>query len=233
MLTTYFSPQQTSSFSRQNLQQLKEIWQTIDAHSCPHHYNFHMHTVCSDGQLTPEDVIQQAIKIGLQGLAITDHHTVQGYHIARDYLQSYEDNAPSLPQLWTGVEITSLLMETDVHILGYGFDPNHPSIVPYGQVEEPVGGLAQAEKVIAGIHQAGGLAVLAHPERYRRPAKALIPKAVELGIDGVETYYAYKNLIPWQPTPEQTAQVKALSDQYGLFNTCGTDTHGVSLLRRV
>lgn len=233
MLTTYFSSQQISSLPGQDTQQLQEIWQTIDANSCPHHYNFHMHTICSDGQLTPEKVIQQAIKIGLQGLAITDHHTVQGYHIANHHLQSYRDNAPSLPKLWTGVEITSLLMDTEVHILGYGFDPNHPSIVPYLQGEDPVGRLAEAENVIAGIHQAGGLVVLAHPERYHRPAKALIPKAVELGIDGVETYYAYKNPMPWQPSPQQTAQVKALSNQYGLFNTCGTDTHGLSLLRRV
>lgn len=233
MPTTYFSPQPPASLPMQDIQRLKDIWQTIDADSCPYRYNFHMHTVCSDGQLTPEAVIQQALDIGLQGLAITDHHTVDGYQIAYNYLTSYDHNAPYLPQLWTGVEITARLMDTEVHILGYAFNPNHSSIVSYLQGEHPVGRAAQAQTVISAIHQAGGLVVLAHPERYQRPAKQLIPKAVELGIDGVETYYAYKNPMPWQPSPQQTAQVKALSDQYGLFNTCGTDTHGLSLLQRV
>lgn len=233
MLTTYLSPEQKSSLFGQDIQLLKDIWQTVDATSCPHRYNFHMHTICSDGQLTPEAVIQQAIDIGLQELAITDHHTVQGYQIASRYLQSYDQSHLSLPRLWAGVEITSLLMDTEVHILGYGFNPDDASIIPYLEGKEPVGSFAQAENVIAAIHQAGGLVVLAHPERYQCPAKELIPKAVDLGIDGVETYYAYKNPTPWTPTPQQTAQVKALSDQYGLLNTCGTDTHGLSLLRRV
>lgn len=232
MLTTYFPPQ-ISRRQGQDTLALKEIWKTIDAESCPHHYNFHMHTICSDGQLTPEDVIEQALAINLKGLAITDHHTVDGYQIAQSYLQRVHSDCKSLPQLWTGVEINSLLLDTEVHILGYGFNPNHPAIVSYLQGDAPIGRSAEAKQVIAAIQEAGGLVVLAHPERYRRRAHELIPQAVKLGIDGVETYYAYKNTIPWNPTPQKTAAVKALSERYGLFNTCGTDTHGLNLLRRV
>jgi hypothetical protein len=87
--------------------------------------------------------------------------------------------------------------------------------------------------VIVALHQAGGLAVLAHPERYRRSAAELIPVAAHLGIDGVETYYAYGNPEPWQPSPNQTQKVKQLSATYNLLNTCGTDTHGLNLLRRL
>lgn len=232
MLTTDIPPQILRRQGPDTLA-LKEIWKTIDAESCPHHYNFHMHTICSDGQLTPEEVIEQALAINLKGLAITDHHTVDAYNIAQSYLQRVDVEVKSLPQLWTGVEITSLLLDTEVHILGYGFNPDHPAIVNYLQGDAPVGITAKAEKVIAAIQEAGGLVVLAHPERYRRPGQELIPEAVKLGIDGVETYYAYKNTIPWSPTPQKTATVKALSERYGLFNTCGTDTHGLNLLRRV
>ncbi|QDZ39766.1 PHP domain-containing protein [Euhalothece natronophila Z-M001] len=232
MLTTSFRPQ-IPPLKGQDTLTLKEIWRTIDAESCPHYYNFHMHTVYSDGQLTPEEVIEQALAINLQGLAITDHHTVDGYYIAYEYLKRTHQQANSLPKLWTGVEITALLLDTEVHILGYGFNPENPSIRSYLQGDEPAGKMAEAEAVINAIHDAGGLVVLAHPERYRRSAKALIPRAVKLGIDGVETYYAYKNTLPWTPSPKQTAIVKALSDRYGLFNTCGTDTHGLNLLRRV
>jgi len=233
MMTTDFTAQSTATVSTEDTAALQAIWEQIDANTCPHYYNFHMHTICSDGQLKPEEVIQQALENHLQGLAITDHHTVEGYKIANNYLQNCGEEAHTLPQLWTGVEITSILLDTEVHILGYGFDPQHPAIVPYLQESQPRGESAQAEAVIAAIHQAGGLVVLAHPERYLRSGEVLIPQAVELGIDGVETYYAYKNPTPWKPSPQQTAKVKALSDQYSLYDTCGTDTHGLSILQRI
>ncbi|MBD2021745.1 PHP domain-containing protein, partial [Leptolyngbya sp. FACHB-36] len=57
---------------------LRRVFETIDARSCPTSFNFHMHTLRSDGRLQPEALVQQAISIGLTGLAITDHHTVEG-----------------------------------------------------------------------------------------------------------------------------------------------------------
>jgi predicted metal-dependent phosphoesterase TrpH len=125
------------------------------------------------------------------------------------------------------------LLDTEVHILGYGFDPNSSSLEPYLQGKSPQGESAQAFRAIDGIHQAGGLAVLAHPARYHRSATDLIPAAVNLGIDGVETYYAYNNPSPWQPSPKQTTQVQQLAQTYGLLHTCGTDTHGTNLLQRL
>jgi predicted metal-dependent phosphoesterase TrpH len=76
--------------------------------------------------------------------------------------------------------------------------------------------------------------VLAHPARYKRSFEELIPAAVALSIDGIETYYAYGgNPSPWQPSPKETEAVSALGRQYGLLNTCGTDTHGLNLLQRI
>lgn len=220
----------------QDKQALKQVWENIQPDSCPYSYNFHMHTIYSDGQLQPEELIKQAIAIGLKGLAITDHHTIGGYQIAQGWMEYLEKESPPskpFPHLWTGVEITSDLLGTEVHILGYAFDPKHPAIEPYLQGEAPRQSDAQAAAVIVAIQQAGGLAVLAHPARYRRPATELIPVVAHLGIDGVETYYAYGNPHPWQASPKQTQQVKQLSATYNLLNTCGTDTHGSNLLRRL
>ena len=233
MATIYFSPQATVSLEGQDTEKLKAIWQTIDAESCPHSYNFHMHTVFSDGQLQPTALIEQALTLNLKGLAITDHHSVNGYQIAHQYLANCHLETSAFPQLWTGIEITSILRETEVHLLGYGFNPAHAVMKPYLQGHAPTGNTALAHNVINAIHEAGGLVVLAHPQRYHRPAKELIPAGVALGLDGVETYYAYKNVIPWKPSPKQTAEVKMLSEQYSLFNTCGTDTHGLNLLQRI
>jgi predicted metal-dependent phosphoesterase TrpH len=87
--------------------------------------------------------------------------------------------------------------------------------------------------VIAAIQRAGGLAVLAHPARYRLPLADLIEEVASLGIDGVEAYYAYTNPETWSPCPIHTPQVLELARRYGLLTTCGTDTHGGNLLRRL
>ena len=217
----------------QDTEHLRSIWETIDSASCPGFYNFHLHTIASDGKLTPSDLIRQAIALGLKGLAITDHHSVEGFKEAEVYLEGIEAESENLPQLWTGTEITSELLGVEVHILGYGFNPDHPAIASYLQGSRPKGDRALAGRVIASIHQAGGLAVLAHPERYHRSATELIPAAAKLNIDGVETYYAYGNPKVWQPTPDKTATVMALAQQHHLYSTCGTDTHGLSIQQRI
>lgn len=227
----------------QSAQELKDIFQQITAQSCPHHYNFHMHTHCSDGKLSPGELMEQAIGLQLKGFAITDHHTIRGYQQACQWLENWRWTHPSswsshqtgekLPRLWCGVEITSSLLEVDVHILGYAFDPNHPHLRTYLHGAAPGNEERPAHLVIQAIHSAGGIAVLAHPVRYRLSPEELIPAAAALGIDGVETYYAYDHPSEWRPTPEKTERVQALASNHGLLSTCGTDSHGLTLTRRV
>jgi predicted metal-dependent phosphoesterase TrpH len=220
----------------QDRQALRQVFQTIDAQSCPHSYNFHMHTIFSDGRLKPETLLEQASEIGLKGLAITDHHSIGGYHVAQSWLDQRSSSNPtenSLPHLWTGVEINAGLLGCEVHILAYAFDPHHSGMKPYLQGHGPTGEDYKAGNIITAIHEAGGLAVLAHPCRYSVSTKKLIPAVAEMGIDGVEAYYAYNNPNPWRPSPKQTEMVKELSCEYGLLTTCGTDTHGQNLLQRL
>ncbi|MEM1366435.1 MAG: PHP domain-containing protein [Cyanobacteria bacterium P01_H01_bin.15] len=219
----------------QDTDALKEAWKTVTWDSCPKTYNFHMHTVFSDGQMQPETLLEQAIAIGLKGLAITDHHSVQGNLVAQAWLDNARREQPDVawPYLWMGIEITTNLDGTDVHTLGYGFDPNHPAIKGYCQGKGPSGVEADAETVVAAIHAAGGLVVLAHPFRYRRPPSELVPLAVKIGYDGIEAFYAYGNPKPWRASSERTEQALEFADMFDLYTTCGTDTHGTSLLRRV
>jgi predicted metal-dependent phosphoesterase TrpH len=218
-----------------DLESLRQVFRSVRAESCPTRFNFHMHTLCSDGKLHPEALAQQATDIGLQDFAITDHHSVQGYRLAQHWLveQRQQQQSRILPRLWVGVEVTATLLETEVHVLGYGFDPTHPLMEGYLQGKAPEGEHAYACNVVDAIHAARGLTVLAHPVRYRRSPEDLIAAAVMLGIDGVETYYAYDNPSPWRCSPNQTERIQRLSSVYGLLNTCGTDTHGTSLLQRL
>ena len=214
---------------------LKQVFQRIDAQSCPKLFNFHMHTVHSDGKLEPGELMTQAIAIGLKGLAITDHHSVSGYQVAQTWLKDWQWNNPGIdtPHLWSGVEINANLLNTEVHILAYAFESEHPSMKPYLQKMPTVGKAYQANNVITAIHEAGGLAILAHPARYRRSHFDLIPVAADYGIDGVEAFYAYSNPKPWKPSVIETEEVQQLAEKFNLLNTCGTDTHGVNLLQRL
>lgn len=214
---------------------LRHVFEAIAPTSCPYDYNFHMHTVCSDGKLQPETLIEQATRLNLRGLAITDHHSTNGFRRAQQWLEQQRQLNPDVafPQLWSGIEVNAGLLGDEVHILAYAFDPDHAAIAPYCQSTAATGEDYLAEQVIAAIHAAGGIAVLAHPARYRRSPEDLIPSAARLGIDGIETYYAYNNPEPWIPSPRQTELVKRLGEAFQLLHTCGTDTHGLSILQRL
>ncbi|HQO57968.1 MAG TPA: PHP domain-containing protein [Candidatus Omnitrophota bacterium] len=67
------------------------------------------------------------------------------------------------------------------------------------------------------IHQAGGLAVLAHPMVTN--VDHLIPRFAREGLDGLEVYYPHT-----YETITQYYERKA--DKYGLLRTGGSDAHG-------
>ncbi|MBU6229941.1 MAG: PHP domain-containing protein [Cyanobacteria bacterium REEB459] len=228
-------------------QALSRIFESVEWTSCPRTFNFHMHTVCSDGKLTPSALMEQVIDIGLEAFAITDHHTLEGFFQAKAWLEDWRWRHPTplqrsihghqavgrVPRLFTGIEITAVLEQLEIHILGYGFYPGHAALTPYLQnygfgKDRPAAG-----QVIEAIQAAGGLAVLAHPARYRLDIATTIAQVAAAGIDGVEAYYAYANPDSWQPCTRSTTVAIDLAHQYNLFTTCGTDTHGQSLLRRL
>ena len=89
--------------------------------------DLHIHTTASDGRLTPVQVLQQAQAAGLKGIAITDHDTVAGLKI----LQGTEGIAEADPVIVAGIEFSTDLPEHEVHILGYGIDPEHRELQEY------------------------------------------------------------------------------------------------------
>ncbi len=74
------------------------------------------------------------------------------------------------------------------------------------------------------IHQAGGLAFLAHPLLYRLSTSALRGLLTELsaaGLDGLEAIYS-----TYQPGDERN--MKLLAAEYGLLISGGSDFHGTN-----
>lgn len=83
--------------------------------------DLHLHTVCSDGSDTPEQLINRVIAAGLQCFAITDHDNLGAIEQARAYLHSLRISDPSkiLPDFIAGVELSVDLHGQELHLLAY------------------------------------------------------------------------------------------------------------------
>jgi predicted metal-dependent phosphoesterase TrpH len=80
-----------------------------------------MHSVHSDGEWVPADLIRAAARAGLHTVALTDHDTTEG--VAEMQIAG---NAAGIEVL-SGIEMSTWL-DGDVHMLGYGFDPTEPAL---------------------------------------------------------------------------------------------------------
>jgi predicted metal-dependent phosphoesterase TrpH len=138
----------------------------------------------------------------------------------------------TVPTFWSGVEISCLLEGCLVHVLALGFTPDHPALANYLRGEAVVGPALRSEAVVAAIRAAGGLALLAHPARYRLSHQRLLMAAAAQGFDGAEAWYDYAMQGRWEPTPLVCEAIAAALAERGLLQSCGTDTHGLELRGR-
>jgi 3',5'-nucleoside bisphosphate phosphatase len=92
--------------------------------------DLHTHTNASDGTLTPRELIDHALEINLEALAITDHDTIDGYLAAKSYYETLGEKAASLT-LISGIEFSTTLPRYpfDIHILGLNMDVHAPAFV--------------------------------------------------------------------------------------------------------
>jgi len=85
--------------------------------------DLHVHTNASDGILSPKEVIDLAVKKKLAAIAITDHDTTDGYVGAIEYARQCDI------ELISGVELSCMYKNNDVHLLGYLIDHDNPEFV--------------------------------------------------------------------------------------------------------
>ena len=79
--------------------------------------DMHTHTWYSDGLFSPKNLIDQAIKKNLSGIAITDHDTLDSLEVAVIYASSKNDFV-----LIPGIEFGCEYKNKEVHLLGYFID---------------------------------------------------------------------------------------------------------------
>ncbi|MDP2384428.1 MAG: PHP domain-containing protein [Nitrospirota bacterium] len=84
--------------------------------------DLHLHTTHSDGSFSPADVLRFAHKAGVTALAITDHDIVTG--IPEAIAAGAELGIEIIP----GVEISSRVGNSELHILGYCLQWQDPEL---------------------------------------------------------------------------------------------------------
>ncbi|RZI85947.1 MAG: PHP domain-containing protein [Rubrivivax sp.] len=110
--------------------------------------DLHCHSNVSDGTLTPEALAERAKRNGVDLWALTDHDEVGGQHRARAAAQ-----AQGLAYL-TGSEISVTFAQKTVHIVGLGFDPDHPSL-QQGLIDTRGGRERRARDMADGLAKVG------------------------------------------------------------------------------
>ncbi|WKX25262.1 RNase RNM [Tatumella ptyseos] len=248
-------------------------------------YDLHTHTQASDGVLSARELVLRANERGVKVLAITDHDTTAAIEDAQNAIR--EENLDLT--LITGVEISTLWENHEIHIVGLGFDPQHPAMVTLLQqqyqrredravmiaerlakagIKDALSGarheagagqitrahfaryliqqgkaetMAQVFKnylargktgyvpaqwctlpdAVEAIHQAGGVAVVAHPARYQlsnKWLKRLLAYFADVGGDAMEVAQC-------QQAPNERQQLAKYAVDYGLSGSLGSDFH--------
>lgn len=82
--------------------------------------DLHLHTTHSDGSCTPAELVRLAHQAGVTALAVTDHDIMTG--VAQATAEGEHYGIEVIP----GVEISSMIGQSELHILGYFLDWQDP-----------------------------------------------------------------------------------------------------------
>jgi hypothetical protein len=83
--------------------------------------DLHVHTLVSDGEATPEQMLQAAKETGVGRLSFSDHDALGAYrHFGDMFAYAKELGIELIP----GIELDTDFQNREVHLLGYGFNLN-------------------------------------------------------------------------------------------------------------
>lgn len=251
----------------------------------PANFDFHCHSAVSDGLLPPADVARRAAGNGVDLWALTDHDELGGLVEAR----AAADEAGM--RFINGVEVSIEWSGIPIHVVGLGFEENHPALVgglnalregrverakrmgdalaaigipgvyegAMGYVTNPslisrahfgrylvsigiardLPGLFQhyltpgkpgyvdhrwatVEETVGWITEAGGVAVVAHPGRYKMSGaqmRRFLDEFKDVGGQGIEVTCG-------SHSPDHIMHFARLARHYAFHASRGSDFHG-------
>ncbi len=87
--------------------------------------DMHLHTSYSDGKLSPKELLNKVKSAGLECVGIVDHDSVNGIEEAVNIGKNI--GVEVIP----GVELSTMLNDTDIHILGYFIDYKDKTLLEF------------------------------------------------------------------------------------------------------
>ncbi len=183
--------------------------------------DLHVHSTCSrDATAPPKEVMSHCKKLGLDGLAITDHNAIAGsveaYGLAKELGLI----------VVRGVEVST----GQGHVLALGVS----ELVPKGMT---------VAETIEKIHSLGGIAVAAHPKRF--PSGIGLDVARRGRFDAIEAVNGgssrRSNALARRVAEERRLPVTAGSDAhellqlgkaYTVIEPCGTEDEVLDAIRK-
>ncbi|WP_432743907.1 CehA/McbA family metallohydrolase [Streptomyces sp. JH002] len=171
----------------------------------------HVHSVHSDGTLTPRLLLAAARAAGLDFLASTDHNTADAH--------GAWPRTPGDPLVIPGEEVTT----ATGHWLALGLPPGRLIDWRYGVRD------ARLQRHLDEVHAAGGLCVAAHPHAPYPSGTFMYPYE---GFDAVEVWNGpWTSRVPWQADNEAALAEWGRGLAAGVHDgrwrpaTGGSDTH--------
>ena len=83
--------------------------------------DMHVHSDYSDGEYSPDELINKAIKSNISILSITDHDSING-------IKSIDKSKYKNIKIINGIELSAKVNHGRMHILGYDFDLNNKQL---------------------------------------------------------------------------------------------------------
>jgi len=159
-------------------------------------FDLHIHTHHSpDSLMSPADIIQAAQRRGLDGVAITDHNTLEG---------ALEVGAVAPLPVILGEEIKT----TEGEIIGLFLTRTIPPRL-------------SPEETVAAIREQGGIVYVPHPfDHYRR--EAMGRRTLERIIDRVDAIEVFNARVV---IPQDNALARKVAEVHGLAMGAGSDAH--------
>lgn len=203
--------------------------------------NFHLHTIASDGDLTPKEFLEQckewanhifktkSTKDNLPpfSAAITDHDRVKSVKETIALISQSPDEYKNFKFI-TGCEFlfhSGTKIQTCFEAIGLGFNPFDKELQHLMKGFDSNNNISDAQKVI----NAGGILSWAHP--LNSPDK-ITNKFFEFlnscGIQGIEANYQYPK-IDEEYTNKAQRLLTPIIEKFKPFLTGGTDSHKKSI----
>lgn len=109
--------------------------------------DLHLHTLISDGLVTPRELVRRATSEGHRAIALSDHDTTEGLAEAAQAARELE----GAPQLIPAIELTVQVPgQGSVHVLGYGVDPAGAELQA-AAAENRAGKRARMQAILDGL----------------------------------------------------------------------------------